>query len=322
MGLDAMIFILWMLSFKPAFSLSSFTFIKRFFSFSLLSAIGVVSSAYLSLLIFLLTILIACASSSPAFCRMHSTYKLDKQGDGIQLWHTPFPNWNQSIVLCLVLTIALWPLYRFLRRQVRWCGITISWKCGSFTMIHTVKGFSIVNEAKVDIFLEFSILLYDPVVLGNLVSSSSTFSESSLNIRKFSVHTLLKPSLENFEHYFASVWYDCNCAVVWTFFGIVFLWDWMKTDFFQSCGHCWAFQFLLAYSQHFHMSTFTAPSCKTEIAGIPLRSLALFIVMLPKSHLTSHSRMSGCRWVITPSWYSGSLRSFCTVLLCIIATSS
>ena len=74
-----------------------------------------------------------------------------------------------------------------------------------FVVIYTGKGFSVVNEAKVDIFLEFSILLYDPVVLGNLVSSSSTFSESSLNIRKFSVHTLLKPSLENFEHYFASV---------------------------------------------------------------------------------------------------------------------
>ena len=92
---DAMIFVFWMLSFKPA-SLSSFTFIKRLFSSSLLSATRVVSSAYLRLLIFLPAILIpACASSSPAFLTMYSAYKLNKQGDNIQPWCTPFPIWNQ-----------------------------------------------------------------------------------------------------------------------------------------------------------------------------------------------------------------------------------
>ena len=97
-----MIFICWMLSFKPAFSLSSF--IKILFSFSLLSAIMVVF-AYLRLLIFHIAILIpAYASSSPAICMMYSAYKLNKQGDNIQPWCTPFPIWNQSIVLCLVLT--------------------------------------------------------------------------------------------------------------------------------------------------------------------------------------------------------------------------
>ena len=118
--LDAMIFVFWMLSFKSTFSLSSFTVIKRLFSSSSLSAIRVVSSAYLRLLIFLLAILIpACTSSSLAFHVMYSAKKLNKQGDNIQPWHTPFPIWNQSVVPCPVLTVASWPAYRFLRRQVR-----------------------------------------------------------------------------------------------------------------------------------------------------------------------------------------------------------
>ena len=98
MGPDAMIFVFWMLSFKPTFSLSSFPFIKRLFSYSSLSAIRVVSSAYLRLLIFLPAILIApCASSSPAFLMMYSAYKLNNQGDNIQPWWTPFPIWLFSV---------------------------------------------------------------------------------------------------------------------------------------------------------------------------------------------------------------------------------
>ena len=117
MGLDAMIFVYWMLSFKPTFSLSTFTFIKRLFCFSSLSAIRVVSSAYLRLLIFLLAFLIpACYSSSPAFCMMYSAYKLNKQGDNIQAWCTSSPIWNQFIVPSLVVTVASWPAYRFLSR--------------------------------------------------------------------------------------------------------------------------------------------------------------------------------------------------------------
>ena len=124
MGPDAMIFVFWMLSFKPTFSLSTFTFIKMLLSSSSLSAIRVVSSAYLRLLIFLPAILIpACASSSPAFQMMYSAYKLNKQGDNIQPWHTPFPIWNQSVVPCPVLTVVSWPAHRFLRRQVRWSDI-------------------------------------------------------------------------------------------------------------------------------------------------------------------------------------------------------
>ena len=91
MGLDAILLDCWMLSFKPAFSLSSFTFIKRFFNSYLLSTISVASSAYLRLLIFLLATLIpVCASSSLAFLMMYSAYKLNKQGDNIQPWHTLF----------------------------------------------------------------------------------------------------------------------------------------------------------------------------------------------------------------------------------------
>ena len=126
MGWDAMILVFQMLSFKPTFWLFSFTFIKRLFNSSL-SPIKVVSSVYLKLLVFLLAILIpACASFCPAFHMMYSAYKLNKQGDNIQSWWTPFLIWNQSIVLCPVLTVASWPAYRFLRRQVRWSGIPIS----------------------------------------------------------------------------------------------------------------------------------------------------------------------------------------------------
>jgi len=115
MGQDAIIFVFWMLSFKPSFSLFSFTFINRLFSSSL-SAIRVVSSAYLRLLIFLLATLIpACGSSSPVFLIMYSAYKLNKQGDNIQPWHILFPIWNKSVVPCPVLTVASWPAYNYSR---------------------------------------------------------------------------------------------------------------------------------------------------------------------------------------------------------------
>jgi len=118
-----------MLSFRPAFSFSSFTFIKRLFSSSSLSAIRVVSFAYLMLLIFLPRILIpSCDSSSLAFHMMYSAYKLNIQGENILPWHIPFSIWNQFVVPCPVLTVASWLAYRFLSRQVRWSGIPISWR--------------------------------------------------------------------------------------------------------------------------------------------------------------------------------------------------
>ena len=128
MGADAIILVFWMLSFQPTFSLSSFTVIKRLFSSSL-SVKRVVSSVHLRLSIFFLAILIpACASSSLAFCMMYSAYKLYKQGDNIQPWCTPFLIWNQSVVPCLALTVAYWTAYRFPRRQVKWFGISMSWR--------------------------------------------------------------------------------------------------------------------------------------------------------------------------------------------------
>ena len=154
----------------------------------------------------------------------------------------------------------------------------------------------------------FSCFFNDRVDVVNLIFGSSAFSKTSLNIWKLTIHVLLKPGLENFEHYFTGVWDECNCAVVWAFFGIDFFGIGMKTEFFQSCGHCWVFQICW----HVECSIFTASSFRIwdSSTGIPSPSLALFVVMLSNAHLTSHSRMSGSRWVITPSWLSGSWRSF------------
>ena len=95
-----------------------------------------------------------------------------------------------------------------------------------FVVIHRVKGCGIVNEAEVDIFLEYSWFFYDPMDVGTLTFASSVFSKSSLNIWKILVYVVLKPSLDNFEHCFASVRDECNCVVIWAFFGIAFLWHW------------------------------------------------------------------------------------------------
>ena len=170
-----------------------------------------------------------------------------------------------------------------------------------FIVIHTVKGFGVVNKEEIDVFLELSCFIDDPTDVDNLISGSSAFSKSILNIWKFTVHILLTPCLENFEHYFASVW-DEYSVVVWTFFGIG-----MKTDLFQSCGHCWDFQICW----HIECSTFTASSFRiwSSSTGIPSPPPALFVMMLPKAHLILHSRMSGSRWLITPSWLSESWRS-------------
>ena len=83
-----------------------------------------------------------------------------------------------------------------------------------FIVIHTVKVFGIVNKAEIDVFLELSCFFHDPADVGNFIFGSSAYSKTSLNIREFMVHVLLKPALENFEHYFTSMWDECNCAVV------------------------------------------------------------------------------------------------------------
>ena len=179
---------------------------------------------------------------------MYSAYKLNKQGDNIWPWHTPFPIWNQSVVPCPVLTVASWPAYRFLKRQVRWSGIPIPLRIfPQFAVIHTVKGFGIVYKAKIDVFLELSCFFNNPTDVGNLISGSSAFSKTHLNIWTFTVHKLLKPGLENFEHYFTSMWDECNCTVVWEFFHIAFLWDWNENRLFPILWPLLSFPNLLAY---------------------------------------------------------------------------
>ena len=123
----------------------------------------------------------------------------------------------------------------------------------------------------------------NPMDIGNLISGSSVFSKCSLNIWKFMVHVLRKPGLENFDHYFASIWDECNCVVVWAFFGIAFLRDWnenwpfsssVATEFSKFAGILSA-----ALSQH-HLLGF-------EIAQMEFHSTSfVHIVMLPKAHLT------------------------------------
>ena len=147
------------------------------------------------------------------------------------------------------------------------------------------KGFGIVNKTEVDVFLELSCSFDDPMDVGNLISGPSAFSKSNLNIWKFTVHILLKPGLENFEHYFASMWDECNCAVAEHSLALPFFGIGMKTDLFQSRGHCWVFQICC----HIAGSTFTASSFRiwNSSTGIPPPLLAFFIVMLPKAHLTA-----------------------------------
>ena len=168
MGVDAMILVFWILNFKPDFSLSSFTLIKRLFSSSLLSALRVVSSAYLRLLIFIAEIFIPAWASSSI---LHDVLCINKQGDNIQFLSYHFPSFEP---------VCSWPVYRFFKRLVTWSGILASFP--QIVVIHTIKGFSVVSEAEVDVFLELSCFFYDPTDVGNLISGSAAFSKSSLNI--------------------------------------------------------------------------------------------------------------------------------------------
>ena len=181
------------------------------------------------------------------------------------------------------------------------------------------------------VFLEFSFFFDDPTDVGNLISGSSAFSKSRMNIWKFMIHILLKADLENFEYYFASMWDKCSYVVVWTFFSIALLWDWNENWPFPVLWVLLSFHSfpmwkigIFQICWHIECSTFTASSFRiwNSSAGIPSPPLTLFVVMLPKVNLTSHSRMPCSRSVITPSWLSGSWRSFCIVLLCILTTSS
>ena len=126
-----------------------------------------------------------------------------------------------------------------------------------FAVIHPVKGFGVVSKAEVDVFLELACFFDDPTDVDTLISGSSAFLKSSLNIWKLMVHVPLKPGLEDFEHYFASMWDECKCAVVWTSFGITFLWDWNDNWPLPVLWPLLRFPNLLVYwVQHFHSIIF------------------------------------------------------------------
>ena len=139
-------------------------------------------------------------------------------------------------------------------RQVVWHSHLFT-NFPQFFVIHTVKGFGIVNKAEVDVFLEFFCFFNDPTDLGNLISSSA-FSKSILNLWKFTVHVLLKPDLKNFEHNFTTMWNECSCVVVWAFFGIAFLWDRNENWPFPVLWPVLSFPNLLAYWVQHHLLRF------------------------------------------------------------------
>ena len=169
-------------------------------------------------------------------------------------------------------------------------------------MIHTVKGFSVVNEAELDLLLLFFWILLLLLWSSGCwqFSGSPAFSKSNLYIWNVLVHILLKPTLP--------------------FFGTAILWDWNEIWPNPELWPLLSFPNLLAYwMQHFNSIILK----NTNSAGISSPPLALFLVMLPKAHLTSCSRMSGYRWVTTLLWLSQLLTLFfCTILLCFLAISS
>ena len=168
-----------------------------------------------------------------------------------------------------------------------------------FVMIHTVKGFSVVDEKEIDVLLKFPYFLYNSVNVGSLISSSSSFSKPSLDIWKFLVHIMLKLSMQDFKHVltsmgdWASVWWLAHSLVL-SFLAIM-----MKIDLFQPCGHCWVFQ-ICWYKECKTLlaSSFRSLNCSS---GISLHPLALLTALLLKAHLTLNSRMSGSRSLTTPS---------------------
>ena len=183
---------------------------------------------------------------------MHIAYKLNKQGDNIVLtWFVsnfePFCYSMSGSNHCFLTRI-----------QVSQEASEMVWSSHLFknfpqlVVTYTVKKFSIVSEAR-DLFLGFFCLFYDPMDVGNLISGSSAFSKSSLYMWKLSVHILLESSLKDFEHCLASMQNQCNCAVVWEFFGIGFLWDWNENWPFPILWSRLSFTNLLTYwGQHFN----------------------------------------------------------------------
>ena len=252
MGPDAMILVFWMLSFKPIFSLASFTFIKRLFNSSLLSAIRVVSSALLRLFIFCLESWFQLVLH-PAQHFTWGTLHICKQGDNIQPWHTPFPIWNQS-VSCTVQNCCF--LTRIQVSQEAGKVVWYSHLLKNFTqiiVIHTIKGFSIVNKAEIKLSCLFVCLFfYDPTDDGNLISGFLLFlnpagtSGSSQFIYCWSLAwrilsiTLLTCEMSAIVWYLNNLW---HCL----------FWDWNENWPFPVLWPLLSFLNLPVYwVQHFH----------------------------------------------------------------------
>ena len=163
-------------------------------------------------------------------------------------------------------------------------------------MIHNVKGFT-SDETEVDVFLESPCFFYESANVGNFISGSSFFSKLSLDIWKFLVHIMLKSIMHDFKHDLASMGDECNCPMVSKYFSTLLLGDW--DDY-------WPFPVLwplpgLPDSWHIEYNNLMASSFRVlnSSAGISLCPLALLTAVLPKAHLTSHSRISGSGWLIT-----------------------
>ena len=232
MGLDPKILVLWMLSFKPAFSLSSFTFVNRLFSFSSLSSIKMESSVCLRLYISPGNLDSTLCFIQPGI--LHDVLCIEVKQAGLQYTALMYSSPKFETVCCSMsgsncCFLTCIQISQEARKVA--CYSRLLKNFPQFFVIQTVKVFGIVNKAEVYVFLELSWFFDDPTDVVNLISGSSAFSKSSLNIWKFTVHVLLKPGLENFEHYFVSVWDESKCVVVWTFFGIAFLWDWNENSF-------------------------------------------------------------------------------------------
>ena len=201
-----MILVFWMLRFKPTVSLSSFTFIKRLFSSSVFSAIRVVSSVYLWLLILLLEILIpACASFSPAFHMMYSAHKLNKQGDNMQPWCMYSFSYLEPV--CCSMSSSNYCFLTYIQisheagKVVRYSYLLRTFP--QFIVIYTVKGCGMLGKAEVDIFLELSCFFDDPMDVGNLI--------------------LVPLSSLNPAWTFGSSWFMYCWNLAWTILSITFL---------------------------------------------------------------------------------------------------
>ena len=170
---------------------------------------------------------------------------------------TPFPIWNQSVVPCPVLTVNSWPAYRFLKRQVRWTAWPfrqsqtayshLFQNFQQFVVIHTVKGFGIINKAEIGVFwnsLAFSMIQW-MLAIWSLVPLPFLNPVCTSGSSWFAYCWIL--ASKDFEHYFASLWNECNCVVVWIFFRIAFLWDCNENRPFPALWPLLSFPNLLAY---------------------------------------------------------------------------